>query len=167
MKKKLFLTFTVIFAMFFALSLDAKAYISSDQDIINKKKQVEELYKFDFLSLVNRGELIGYRLDDFRMQSQGYANTIYVAIDNLNNISSQIQFIRNSQELSNTDKDMRIRKLYQDADMALYDIDNKTSNYLINLKYSMPSITYDRYLRKFQDYYNSLDLTNSDLHVYR
>ncbi len=167
MKKKLFLALTIVLTMFFAISLDAKAQILSDQDIITKTQQVEQLYGFDFLSLVNRGELIGYRLDDFRMQSQGYANTIYVAIDNLKNISSQIKFIRESQELSNTDKDIRIRKLYQDADMALYDIDNKTSNYLINLKYSMPSITYDRYLRKFQDYYNGLDLTNSDLHVYR
>ena len=167
MKKKLFLALTIILTMFFAFSSDAKAQILSDQDVIMKIQQVEELFDFDFLSLVNRGELVGYRLDDFRMQSQVYANTIYVAIDNLKNISSQIQYIRASQEISNTDKEIRIRKLYQDADLALYDIDNKTANYLINLKYSMPSITYERYLKKFQEYYNGLDLTSSDLHVYR
>lgn len=167
MKKKLFLTLSVIFTMFFAFGSGVQAYIDSEQAIDNKVMQLKELHEFDFLSIVNKGELIGYRLNDFQMQSRAYANTILVAIDNLKNINQQIQLIQKSQELSFSDKEMRIRKLYQDADMALYDVDTKTSNYLIDLRNIMPTLTYDRYLRSFQDYYNSLDLTSSDLYVYR
>lgn len=166
MKKKLLLIFTLILTAIFGCCLQSKAYIGSEQDIQNKIVQVRELSQFNFLSLINKNELVGYRLDDFRMSSQFYANSIVVVADNLNNILNQIELIKNSSDLTDTEKNMRIRQLYQDADAALYDVDTKTINYLIDIRRPMPTITYDKYIKKFQQYYNGLNLTNSSLNVY-
>ncbi len=163
MKNKL--AYLLVFLCFciFGNIMQANAYVSSEYDIQQKVQQVRALSKFDFLSLVNKNELIGFRLDNFKMTSQYYSNNVALSADNLSNILNQINLVKNSSDYSDTEKNMQLNKLYQDANNALYDIDTKTISYLIEVRRGMPSITYQRYLKKFQDYYNSLGLTESTI----
>ena len=73
--------------------------------------------------------------------------------------------VNNSTDYSNTEKTMQTSKLYQDANTALNDLDIKTMNYLIEIRNYMPTMTYQRYLKKFQEYYNDLGLSGSIVDV--
>lgn len=165
LKNKLFCIITLLVLSIFSTVNTANAVIYSEDDIQIKIEQLEQLCDFDFLSLINKSELIGFRLQNFRMSSQLYSNSIIVTIDNLKNIVNQIELVKNSADFSGTEKDMQINKLLHSADTALFELDTKTMSYLMDLRISMPTITYDRYIRKFQDYYNNLGLTGSALMV--
>ncbi|HIS88135.1 TPA: hypothetical protein IAA87_01740, partial [Candidatus Avigastranaerophilus faecigallinarum] len=72
---------------------------------------------------------------------------------------------KNSSDFSDSDKAIQINKLYQDADAALYNFDSQTLNYLFSLRSIMPSISYQRYTKKFQEFYNGIGLTDNKLIV--
>lgn len=149
--------------MFFSWFCKADAYIASEYDIQRKVEQLQQLSEFDFLSLINKNELIGYRLDSFNMSCMFYSNSVRVVAENLNNILKQIELVKNSSDYSDTEKNMQISKLYQNADTALFELDSKTMSYLMDIRMGMPTITYDRYVKKFREYYNSLDLTGATI----
>lgn len=165
MLKTKVLKFLLLFVAFFAFVLNANAMISSESDMYRKLGQLKTIAQFDYLSLVNKNELIGYRLESFNMASSQYKNSANLVVENFNNILSQINTIRNSSDFSDSDKQMQISKLYQEADTILYNLDSQTINYLFSLRSFMPPITYQRYLKKFQAFYNELQLTNNEISV--
>ena len=65
--------------------------------------------------------------------------------------------------MSETDRAIQIKKLYQEADTTLYDIDSKTMQYLYSIRPLMPTLTYQKYSKKFKEFYNDLKLTNSKI----
>lgn len=164
MKSK-FLKVLFLLLAFFFCHLNASAVISSEADMMRKINQLKTLSQYDYLSLVNKNELIGYRLDSFNMASSQYKNSTKLVIDNFNSILFQIDTVRNSSDFSDSDKQIQINKLYQDADSALYNLDSQTINYLFSLRTFMPPITYQRYVKKFQSFYNEFQLTNNEISI--
>ena len=164
MKNRLLKIFFLVFALF-AFVLNANAVVSSVADINKKIVDLKKISQYDYNSLVNKNELIGYRLDSFNMASAQYKNSANLVVDNFNNIIFQINTIKNSSDFSDSDKQVQINKLYQDADAALYNLDSQTMNYLFSLRTIMPTITYQRYVKKFQEFYNGIGLTDNKLSV--
>lgn len=165
MLKTRILKFLLLFFAFFAFVLNANATISSEYDINRKMEQLREIAQYDYISLINKNELIGYTLDSFNMASSQYKNSAYLAIEHFNSILSQIDTIKNSSDFSDSDKQLQISKLYQDADATLYNLDSQTMNYLFSIRNFMPSITYQRFVKKFQAFYNEFQLTNNEISV--
>ena len=165
MKIKLFGLIFALFLAMFSFVQSASALIYSESDIYQKIDKLKVIMNTDYISFINKADLVGYRLSSFDMQTMNYKNQARMNIENLNNILSQIKDIRYSMELSETDKNMQISKLYQQAANLLFGMDNMTMNYLLSLNTIMPTITYDRFVNRFQEFYNELNLTNADVKV--
>ena len=165
MKIKLFGLIFALFLAMFSFVQSASALIYSESDIYQKIDKLKVIMNTDYISFINKADLVGYRLSSFDMQTMNYKNQARMNIENLNNILSQIKDIRYSMELSETDKNMQISKSYQQAANLLFGMDNMTMNYLLSLNTIMPTITYDRFVNRFQEFYNELNLTNADVKV--
>lgn len=164
MKNKI-LSLLLLCFTFFTFVLSACSAIFSTGEILAKQTKLKTLAAFDYSSFVNKHELVGYRLSSFNMASSQHKNSAMIASDTLSNLVEQINYIENSADYSDSEKQVQIYKLYQEADSVLYDLDSKTINYLFSLRDIMPSLTYDRFVKKFQDYYNSMQLTNAPISV--
>ncbi len=165
--KKMIFRIAFIFALFIAFFCNsANAYINSESDIQYKINQIYSLCQTDFFQFINKSELIGYRLSNFEMQSQQYKNTANATAQRLNGIITQINLVKNSSDFTDSEKTMQINKLYQDAETILIDLNNSTVNYIFNVRMPLPSISYQRYSKKFIDYYNSFHFTDSQLSVH-
>ncbi len=163
MFKNRVIKFLLCCLVFLFSAIYVQAAIISESNIYTKIQSLQKLAGQDYISLINKSEMIGNRLDSFNLASSQYKNTVYLALEKLNNIPSQIDVIKNSSDFSDSDKQIQINSLMQEADSVLYDLDAQTMNYLFSLKYYMPSITYKRYVKKFQEFYNSLNLTGASI----
>lgn len=163
MKNKLFTFFSLVILGFCFCFIQANAAILSESDLIQKTQQVQSLCDYDFISLINKSEMIGYRMESFQLATSQYQNTVRVTADKLRSLQSQINIIRMSSDFSDGDKQMQYNNVYQEADAALYNLNTKTIEYLTEQRRVMPFITYKRFVNKFQDLYNSLNLTNSSI----
>ena len=162
MRNKLLCILTLICFIFIS-ALSASAFISSEYEVKVKADKLQTLVNFDFMSLVNKNDLVGYRLSTFQMNTQYYINSVNTVKDNLYGIDNQINIIRNSTEISDTEKSMQTSKLLSEADSLLSDLDSKTVNYIIGIKSTMPTVTYQNYARKFTAYYNSLNISGNPM----
>lgn len=162
MKTKL-LSLLLLCFTFFVFVLSSDAAIRSTGEIYAKKAKLQTLSSYDFMSFVNKNELIGYRFGEFNMASSQYKNSVSMAIDSLNSIIDQIKYIENSADYSNSDKQVQISRLYQDADSVLYDLDSKTITYLTSVRDFMPTLTYSRFVKKFQTFYNQMQFTTTQI----
>ncbi len=161
--------FTFLLAVVFSLctfALTANAQISSINDMIYKKNQLQQIYNTDFLSFINKNEMIGYRLNSFNMDTQFYKNNVKGVIEKIDNSVRQIQLIQNSADISDTEKSMQIGQIYQDIDISLYDLDAKTITFISNCRHSMPTITFQRFSKKFENFYNSFRISTTQVSVY-
>lgn len=165
MKTKLFNCLFILFLALFTFVQGAFATVASDADIRQKIDKLNIIMNTDYISFINKADVVGYRLSSFEMQNANYKNQARMNIENLNNILIQLNDVRNSLELSDTDKNMQIAKLYQQATNLMFSMDNVTMNYLMTLSTVMPTITYDRFVKRFQSFYNGLNLTNADVKV--
>ncbi len=163
--KKLLGILSIVCLLFFCAISDASAAITNKYQIRMVADKVKGLSQYDVLSFINKNELIGYRLDTFSLQTMEYQRTAQYHAQNMYSIITQIEVIENSVDLSDTDKELKSRQLCQNVDAALSDLNSKTISYLVGLRDMMPTITYQRYLKRFLDYYNALDLTEIDLKV--
>lgn len=154
--KKLFLVPVMAIMLLFGAVLSAHAYINGEQDLYNKIQKLQELRAFDVTSLINKGDLIGYRLDDFNRARQTYNSSINYAIDQLNQIRDDIYKFQNMEGLSEQEKTIQIQKLYQDANKVISDLNSATSAFVYLVKNPMPTLTYQRFEKKFWNYYYSL-----------
>ncbi len=165
LKKKILNLFTLICLALFSIFQTAHAVIMSEADITFKMNQVQSIANYDFYSMINKNELIGEMRSAFNMSTMQYRNNANMTVESLRNILSQIDIIKNSSDFSDSDKNLQLSKLYQDADRALYDLDAKTINYLFDAQRVMPTITYQRYVKKFLQQYNDMNLTDSKLYI--
>lgn len=164
MKKILGLLFTLIL-LFFSTAIDANAQIKSKNDLQNVAKKVCDLSDYNLISLVYKNELIGYRLENFNMRSMEYQRIAQFHADNLKSLKARYDVVQNSIDFSDTEKEMQSKQIFQEADASLSDLNSKTISYLIGLRDLMPTITYQRYVKRFLNYYNDLNLTDVDLRV--
>ena len=131
-----------------------------------KKSQLQKIYNTDFMTFVNKNEMIGYRLNSFDMDTQFYKNNIRGVIEKIDNCIQQVQIIQDSADLSDTDKSMQIRNIYQDVDVALFDLDSKTITFVSNCRHTMPTLTFQRFSKKFENFYNSFRISTTQVSVY-
>ena len=165
MKRKFFsCLFSLILALF-TFAPNVNATIRSEYEIHDKIGQLNVIIQKDFLEFVNKSDLVGYRLDAFRMSSSNYKNVARMIVDKLNKMLEQINNINMSSEFSDSDKAMQISRIYQEATTDLYNMDSQTVNFMIGLNQVMPTITYSRFVKKYQTFYNDLNITNTDLTV--
>lgn len=165
--KKILSLLSILCIVFFSAISSAEAVVYSEYDIDVAIQKMNELASQDLLDFVNRNELIGYRLDNVNMSTMQYQTNVKAAADGLVNMKNRIDIVRNSADFSDSEKNMQINQIYQEADACLSDINSKTVWYLIELRRSMPTITYQRYVTKFQDYYNQLNIGNSPISIKR
>lgn len=166
MKKKLLSVLSFILMFLFASLLSAQAIVTSQNDMKVTVDKLNNLARTDFISFVNKNELVGYRLNSYQMATESYRRNVYDAIERFNTGIDKIDLVNNSTDFSDTEKEMQINQILHEGDMTISDLNSKTISYLISLKGFMPSVTYQRYLKKFQTYYNSLNLINNKLSVW-
>lgn len=154
---KLFTMFFTLFVLF-CFALNAQAYINSESDILLKMKIVKQLESLDLASLVNKNEIIGYNASNYQLACMGYSKSVSLTYDKLNEILKQLRMVRNFSEISDSEKSMQISKLYSDAESALTSLDRDSNAFVQDARRILPTITYDRFQKKFRDYYYSLGL---------
>lgn len=136
----------------------SNAAILSNADIYRNTTKLKELYDYDFSTLVNKSELVGMRADSFNIQTEQYKNSVYNAQTQLQNKLQRLQVIENSIDYSDSEKDMQKSQVYQEVSVILADLNTYTYNYVYQLEYVMPTITYQRFSKKFLEYYKSLEI---------
>lgn len=160
MKKKLAsIALTAVLMVSFAVN--AFAAIESVDEIDSKIDGLTQISNLDFTRFVNKSDLIGDRLQNFNMATAQYQNAAFVTQETLKSIISQIEILNSSSDISTTERTMQINKLYQDADTALYNMDSKTIQYLYSIRSLMPTLTYQKFSKKYKDFYNDLNISNS------
>ena len=161
MKKKLIgLLLTGMLVL--ASSVNAYAIISSTSELAYKADLLNQYSSMDLMSFINKSDLIGFRLQNYEMLTSQYQNQAKQAEENLRSIEKEIEVIQITSEIAETEKMMQINRLYQEADAILYDLDSKTTQYVYAIRRFMPTITYDRYVKKLMEYYSNLHLTDTD-----
>ena len=163
--KKILSLLSILCIVFFSAISSVEAVVYSEYDIDVAIQKMNELASQDLLSFVNRNELIGFRLENVNMATMQYQTTVKATADSLVNMRNRIDIVKNSADFSDSEKNMQINQIYQEADASISNTTSKTVMYLIELRNSMPTITYQRYVKKFQEYYNQLNLGNYQVDV--
>ena len=163
--KKILNLLSILCIVFFSAISTVEAVVYSEYDIDVAIQKMNELASRDLLSFVNRNELIGFRLENVNMATMQYQTTVKATADSLVNMRNRIDIVKNSADFSDSEKNMQINQIYQEADASISNTTSKTVMYLIELRNSMPTITYQRYVKKFQEYYNQLNLGNYQVDV--
>ena len=160
MKKLWVLLFAFIIMSVFSCSFAGE--INSVADAKDKEAKMLQLYNTDFDSFINKSELIGDRYYSFKMATQSYKKSAQISAETLASYLSHIDMIQNSPDYTDSDKDAQIKRIFMQMDTSIYDFDSSTLNFVMQLRYSMPSMSYAKFVRKFKDYYNSLGLTSEE-----
>lgn len=158
MKKKLLSILSIACLLLFFCISNAFAYVNSKNDMNNVVKKLDQLYEFDCSTFINKGELIGVKLDSFNFLTDTYKRQVSLTRETIVNSMNKIDIVQNSEDFSDTDKEMQINQLYKDCNSAIADLHNKTMIYLKDLRAELPTITYERYKNKFNNYFNSLQI---------
>ena len=165
MKKKLLGVISLVCLLMVSVCSEAWAAIYSQSDINNVSRKLMQVSTIDMMSFVNKSDLVGYRYSSFQMQSEQYKRSISATITNLQSISNKINIIKNSIDYSDSEKEMQTRQLYQEADTAVYNVNTLTINYLMDLKQTMPTVTYQKFIKRFQEYYNGLNIDSNNISI--
>lgn len=152
---------TVLLTLIFSLS--SFATINSVSDINSKIRKLNKIVNYDYINMITKSELIGDRLQEFNMSTSQYKNEVKLVSKSLKNITNQIKLIEDVKDIPDSEKLIQTSKLYQDAETLLYTVDSKTTQYIFSVRSFMPTITYQRYSKKFLNFYNSLDISDSNL----
>ena len=165
MKRKLVVILSFVFMFFLFASLNVQALITNKYDLQNSADKLEQLCSYDYLSFVNKSELVGYRLSNFEMITSEYQRNIVSARDSIIKDLNRIDIVENSSDFSDSEKQMQLRQIYNNSDYILSDVNSKTISYLISLSKCLPTITYQKYKTKFQDFYNELNISGDTILV--
>lgn len=157
-KFKLFLAAVIAVITFAGVVLNAEAYIGSEQDLSITIQKLQKLRSSDISSFMNKGELIGYRLEDFNMVYNAYISSVSHSIEQLVELQGEIEKFKNMAGIEEKERYAQIEKLYQSANTIVSGINTETSNFVYNSSRPMPTMTYDKFKKKFWAYYYSLGI---------
>ena len=155
--------FCFICLLVFALPLTANAAVRSEGDAITKMNKVQTIVDYDFYSFFNKSELIGNNLTNYNISTSQYKQAARSTKELINSSLSQAKMLRDSIDLTTEDRDLKMRKIYQDIDAALYSLDSQTLSYIFAMRNIMPTITYQRFVKRFEAFYNSRGLTENQM----
>ena len=157
--KKIFFNIIILSVFLFISSTSVLALINSENDIDYKILQLSKIADCNVYQFINKSELIGNRADKFENITKLYQNEILSILERLKNISQQIETYSNNDKMSEEEKENAKNSLYHDAETLLYEVDTRTLNYLFSLRNGMPSVSYQRYSKKFKDFYDNLNIS--------
>ncbi len=155
--------FCFVFLIMLSAPLSVQAGIQNQSDIPVKMDKIQELINYDLGSLFNKSELIGLNLTNYNISTSQYKQAAMSVNEVIRSSLSRIQMINNTVDITDEDKTLQINKVYQDIDAALYSLDSQTLSYIYALRNVMPTITYSRFVKKFEEFYNSLELTENKI----
>ncbi len=145
------------------IPLSAQAIIKNQAEAAYKMEKIQELVNYDLGSLFNKSELIGLNLTNYNISTSQYKQAAMSTIEVIRSSQNRIQLLNNAVDLTDEDKKLQTDKIYSDIDAALYSLDSQTLAYIYALRNIMPTITYSRFVKKFETFYNSLDLTDNKI----
>lgn len=160
MLKKLF---CFVCLLVFALPLAANAAVRSEGEAMTKMNQVQTIIDYDFYSFFNKSELIGNNLVNYNISTSQYKQAARSTKELISSSLSQAKMLRDAIDLTPEDRELKMRKIYQDIDAALYSLDSQTLSYIFAMRNIMPTITYQRFVKRFEAFYNSLGLTENQM----
>ncbi len=166
MKKLLGIIIFTFLAIFSLTANSAFALVFSQDEALDTIDKLDTIASADLFSMVNKSELIGIRYENFTMLTKQYQSEVLGTANLLRDKLNKINIILNSADYSDTEKQMQSNALYQEINLALNTIDTRTMNYIFALRDYMPSITYQRYNKRFSEYYNSFDITDTKVNIY-
>ncbi|MBQ3640458.1 hypothetical protein II906_00765 [bacterium] len=135
------------------------ADVSNDRDIQDAVAKLNGIVSMNPYSLFNKSELIGYRRDQFEMSTNHYKARVAAARDRISNLRSQLKSIKNDNSINEEEKSTKLDGSLQEINGYLAEVDSLTFAYLNEIRWFMPSLTYQRYYKKFQNYYSYLNIT--------
>ena len=135
------------------------ADVSNDRDIQDAVAKLNGIVSMNPYSLFNKSELIGYRRDQFEMSTNHYKSRVAAARDRITNLRYQVKSVKNDINISDEERSTKIDGSMQEINGYLAEVDSLTFSYLNEIRWFMPSLTYQRYYKKFQQYYNYLNVT--------
>lgn len=154
---KIFIKLFLVLA-FCVMSCSAFAAVETKEDLNKKIQAVESLYKKDFTTMYQKNAVFGITADKFDMTTQHYKNNVSSALRKLTFIQKELNNIDANKNFTKEQKVMEEQSKLQDADDVLFELENKTFNYIESLMFILPSLTYQQYTKKFKEYYNQLNL---------
>lgn len=155
----------IVLACFFMFAslMQVNALVQSDYEALGKSQQISSIVNYDFFNFFNKSELIGYSLTNYNVATSQYKQFAAYTSSQIQSSVNQISLVKNNTDLTDDDKTIQINKLYQDIDAALYALDSQTLNYIFSLRNIMPNLTFQRFIKKFEEYYNSLNITENEI----
>lgn len=144
--------------LFFGITLKADAFIQNENDIQITIQKLESLKETNIYSFVNKGEIIGNRLADFTMIYDTYISFLNSSISQLTEIRNEINKFSTMSDINEQERQAQIAKLYQSANTIVQNIYLQTNSFIYDVSKPMPTITYDRFKKKFITYYSSLGI---------
>ena len=102
MKRKIFNIIFCVFMFIFGSYMSAMAVVSSQYDIQQAVNKLNELSSYNCISLINKNELIGYKLDNFNMLTDEYQKSVIAARDSIVQGLNKIELIQNSTDFSDS-----------------------------------------------------------------
>lgn len=163
MKKFLKNVFIFLGLLIFASNVTVEAAVTSKQDIQLCIDKMETLAKTDFSTLMRKNEVVGLRRSNYEMITYQYIQTVNSQIERFRSYVTRIDAIENNFEISQVEKDNQIQTIYNEAHMSMFDLDTRSSNYIFQLKDTLPTITYQNYAKDFLRYYNDFNMTENDI----
>ena len=155
--KKLLFIISLIFLMFIS---PAFADILNEDDIDVVVAKLDGLSSFDPYSIFNKSEVIGNRRDQFEMATNQYRAGVIAVKDHINRNRQELYVIKDDQQMPEDVKAVQIGRIYQDINFAVSQLETATYNYINNLRWFMPTLTYQHYYKGFLGYYQGLNLKN-------
>ena len=141
------------------LFIPAFADVSDERDIQDVVAKLNGIISMNPYSLFNKSELIGYRRDQFEMSTNHYKARVTSARDRILNLSNQMKTIKKDTNINDEDRATAMTGSMQEVNGYIAEVDSLTYSYLNEIRWFMPSLTYQRYYKKFQNYYSYLNVT--------
>ena len=160
--KKQISKFIVTAALVISSTVSANALVDSSYNLDLTIQNLDTLASADLNVLVNKSDLVGERRQNFDLLTAQYLNEVRLARQNLINIQNQLN-ISSASDSEASDSSYKTGKLYQEAEAAIFDLESKTINYLYSIQVIMPTVSYQKYSKKFRAFYNSFNFTNNEI----
>ena len=155
--KKVFLNLLFVLLMLIA---PVNADVFNEADIQEVVSKLDNLATFNPYNFFNKSEIIGYRRDQFEMSTNQYRTTVIAVKDRINKNTQELYVFQDDQQMPEDTKNVQMGRIYQDINFALAELDTSTYNYINNLRWFMPTLTYQRYYKSFLNYYQQLNIKN-------
>jgi hypothetical protein len=139
----------------------AFATVNDVEDLSTEMSKIQNLNNTSFNTFFNRSEVIGTALSNFNIKTSEFKLQNKRTLESLRKIKENIESIENSDEFSDSDKEVKITELIQNANQEIDQTGGYATEYLAKVRYTLPTLTYQRFEKQFIDYYNSLDINGS------